>query len=143
MVLELLQSVQRPGLLGVRGAGCHRSSLSVLLHTVPSRQTCEMTAGSSATATLRCLRGAACPPAVSDDGLPLPLEAQPLERCAAGTGLAGLLTSPLFVDSTVVVETTGGCSVWCAVQRLWHQLMCGEPCHAMPSRCARANWHGD
>ena len=48
---------------------------------------------------------------MSDDGLPLPAEDAPLERCCAATlaGLGPLLASPLFLDRTLLVQTTGGC----------------------------------
>lgn len=45
--------------------------------------------------------------AVCDDGLPLPDAADALERCAAALAVGSLLAAPLFLDSMLLVQTTG------------------------------------
>ena len=45
-------------------------------------------------------------PAVCDDGMPLAAEERPLERWAAGLG--PLLARPLFADSMLLAQATGG-----------------------------------
>lgn len=123
VVLELLQSPERPGLLALRGElarGLQRSrALPADARRRPVAQAARRLPPPNA--------------AVSDDGLPLPAEDAPLERCCASTlaGLAPLLAGPPFLNGTLLVQTTGGC--WPQAAAAWQQLVGLAACLLQPN----------